>query len=218
MSLPRIKTMDELAQLIDEVGLLPLFSCGIPGFSVMDVTDAALWWTDDPQTDPWQWRTLLAGSARVAYGKIFSGKAGFVSLPCYADFANFRRDGYDFDALYDDGKAAHASNRVMSLFDRENALPTYAIKQRSGIEKGFQGVLTRLQMQTYLTVSGFSRRLNKRGEAYGWPVAEYAPPERIFAEDVVRGAYCRDPADSLGRLERRLIPCAGTDVSQLLRA
>ena len=54
-------------------------------------------------TDPWIWRTVAAGSGEVAYGKLFDNKAGFVSLEWLPVFANWRRDGYDFDARWDDG-------------------------------------------------------------------------------------------------------------------
>ena len=35
---------------------------------------------------------------KVAYGKFFDKKAGFISLEWLPYFANYRRSGYDFDA------------------------------------------------------------------------------------------------------------------------
>lgn len=64
------------------------------------------WWTGDPQQDPWIWRELIARSGQVAYGKFFNNKAGFISRKWFPVFANYRRDGYDFDALYDDELAS----------------------------------------------------------------------------------------------------------------
>jgi hypothetical protein len=210
MPLPHVKTLSELVGLIDEIGMLPFFPCPIPGFSVAEITDSRVWWTDDPEYDPWQWRI------RIAYGKVFGGKAGFVSLNCYSDFANLRRDGYDFDALYEDGKAPHSSMCIMKLFENRNSIPSYEIKALSGIQKGFQSAVARLQIQTYLTISGFTRRRNKRSEEYGWPIAELSPPELVFGEDIVRGAYGRSPEESLMRLEERLRPYAGCGASSLL--
>ena len=33
---------------------------------------------------------------------------------------NYRRDGYDFDALWDDGKASRRQKKIMDLFAEEN--------------------------------------------------------------------------------------------------
>ncbi len=216
MPLPQVKTMGDLIGLIDEIGMLPFFSCGVHGFSVMEITDGSLWWTGDPEYDPWEWRIRIASGRSIAYGKVFGGKAGFVSLNCYSDFANLRRDGYDFDALFEDGKAPQSSMSIMKLFEDRPDVPTHEIKALSGLQKGFQSALTRLQMQTYLTISGFTRRRNRSSEEYGWPIAEFSPPERVFGDEIVRGAYRLSPRESLLRLEEKLLPYADRGASSLL--
>ena len=50
---------------------------------------------------------------------------------------------------------------------------------RSG-EKNYLGIITGLQMQTYLVITDFHRRRNKRGEEYGMPVSVMLPPEAIW--------------------------------------
>ena len=52
----------------------------------------------------------------MAYGKFFDKKAGFISVEWVPVFANYRRDGYDFDALYEDGKAPLKHKKIMSNF------------------------------------------------------------------------------------------------------
>lgn len=52
----------------------------------------------------------------MAYGKFFDKKAGFISVEWVPVFANYRRDGYDFDALYEDGKAPLKHKKIMSHF------------------------------------------------------------------------------------------------------
>ena len=93
----------DLLDLIRKVGFLPLFSNDIPGFSVEERTPAADWWTEPEEKDPWAWRQVLAPEADVAYGKFFDKKAGFVSREWFPAFANSRRDGYDWEGLYEDG-------------------------------------------------------------------------------------------------------------------
>ena len=56
----RLKSPEEAAALIREIGFLPLFSVGIPGFSIEERVVPFDWWTDDPERDPWIWRMMLA--------------------------------------------------------------------------------------------------------------------------------------------------------------
>ena len=62
--------------------------------------------------------------------------------------------------------------------------------------QGFDGVITALQMQTYLCVRDFRQRKNKKGEAYGWPVAVYCTPEHLWGRDHVTSAYTESAASS----------------------
>ena len=111
-----IHTPEELIQTVDAIGFLPLFRNSVPGFSVEERTQAAGWWTGDERADPWEWRRVLADSGKVAYGKFFDRKAGFVSLEWLPDFINWRRNGYDFDALWEDEKASYRQKKIMDLF------------------------------------------------------------------------------------------------------
>lgn len=203
-----LHTAEELMDYVDQVGFLPLFQNKIPGFSVEERTVPAFWWSDNEERDPWSWRIRIAQSGRIAYGKFFDKKAGFISLKWLPDFANVRRDGYDFDARWDDGLATRRAKRVMDLFRSGEELFSYEIKQRAGFhkegEKNFEGVMAELQMQTYLVVHDFRRRLNRQGLSYGWHVARYAPPESIWGYDLVARAYDDAPEVSRERILRQL--------------
>ena len=94
----RIQSWDELIEWIDEIGFLPLFKNEVDGFSVEENTADLYWWSGDEAQDPWEWRCLMARSGKVAYGKFFGKKAGFISKAWFPHFANWRRDGYDFDS------------------------------------------------------------------------------------------------------------------------
>ena len=94
----RIKSSEELLEVIDRVGFMPLFENEVPGFSVENMTATSDWWCGDESVDPWEWRIILARTGKVAYGKFFGKKAGFVSKKWFPRFANYRRDGYDFDS------------------------------------------------------------------------------------------------------------------------
>ena len=48
---------------------------------------------------------------------------------------------------------------------------------RKGGNTGFDTVITRLQMQTYITIGDFVYSQDKFGRPYGWGIAEYTTPE-----------------------------------------
>lgn len=198
-----IHNMKELTCYIERAGFLPLFKNEIEGFSVEENTMEEYWWTEDPR-DPWKWRELAAEGHKIAYGKFFCGKAGFISREWLPYFANYRRDGYDFDALWEDEKANRRQKRIMDLFETEKELFSFEMKEKAGFgkegEKNFDGTLSALQQEMYLTASCFRRKKNRKGEEYGWSVALYATPESIFGYDHVRSAYKEEPSESYGRI------------------
>lgn len=111
-----IHTVDEAIEYINEIGFLPLFKNEIPGFSLEERTVPEYWWCENEQRDPWMWRAVIARRHDIVYGKFFNKKAGFISKKWLPVFANYRRDGYDFDALYEDGKAPNKHKKIMTHF------------------------------------------------------------------------------------------------------
>ena len=82
--------------------------------------------------------------------------------------------------------------------------------------KGFDTAITRLQMQTYVTVHSFEYSRGKHGKPYGWGVARFAVTEDVLGEEITRGAYSRSPEESKARLMARLrILCPQTPGSAL---
>ena len=108
-----LHTVDEAIEYINEVGFLPLFKNDIPRFSLEERTVPEYWWSEDPEVDPWAWREIIARRGDVAYGKFFDKKAGFISKEWMPYFVNYRRDGYDFDALWEDGKASARQKKIL---------------------------------------------------------------------------------------------------------
>ena len=207
-----LHTVKDAINYINEVGFLPLFKNAIPGFSLEERTVPEYWWCGDPEVDPWEWRELIARSGEVAYGKFFEKKAGFISKEWLPYFVNYRRDGYDFDALYEDGKASARQKKIMDLFSEEHIDEEYysnELKEKAGFgkdgAKGFDGIMTSLQMQMYLCVRDFRQRKNKKGEAYGWPIAIFATPEHLWGFDYVRSAYSESPTESAKRIAKHIM-------------
>ena len=94
-----IRTKEDLERAVEEFGILPYFANAIPGFSIEEHCSADIWFTD--LEGPWEWKGPVIRETGCAYGKFFGQKAAYISRKLFPDFANFRRDGYDFDARFE---------------------------------------------------------------------------------------------------------------------
>ena len=203
-----IGTWQDLVAWINQVGFLPLFRNELPGFSVEEHTADGFWWSGDPDRDPWEWRQQIAGSGQVAYGKFFAQKAGFISRDWFPRFANWRRDGYDFDSRWDEELASLRQKRIMDQFLLQDQWLSTDLKSRAGFgkggEKNFEGTVTDLQMGGYLLIRDFRRRRNRQGLPYGWPISVYATPEALWGYDHISSAYGELPQASRAEIFRQV--------------
>ena len=210
----RIRTWQELVSWIREVGFLPLFANEIPGFSVEEHVSPDFWWTGDREQDPWEWREIIAASHELAYGKFFDKKAGFISPEWLPYFVNFRRNGYDFDAAWEDGQVTRREKLIMDVLTEKNSdgdivwtdkqILTTDLKKIAGFgkdgEKNFPGITTELMMKTYLVTADFHRRKNKKGAEYGMAVSVLLPPEAVWGYESVTCGYTEEPIVSWERI------------------
>ena len=60
---------------------------------------------------------------------------------------------------------------------------------KEGGQKNFSGILTELQMQTYLIMSRFAQKRNKRGQPYGWHIAAVETPETKWGYAYITSCY-----------------------------
>ncbi len=204
----RLHTWRELIERVNEIGFLPLFKNSLPGFSVEEMVSPLFWWTGDPTQDPWEWREIIARTGEVAYGKFFGKKAGFVSREWFPHFANYRRDGYDFDTLWDEELTSRRCKKIMDNFTEGDMLPSNLLKRLAGFgkegERNFDGTVTELQMKSYLLIRDFRRRRNKMGLEFGMPVSVFTTPEALWGYEHISSAYSLDPAESLGLIIAQL--------------
>ena len=220
-----ITSPQALERLVLEMGFLPFFCNSIPGFSVEEHTPPELWFS--PQREgPWDWKGPVANGGRCVYGKFFQGKAGFVSLAWFPHLANYRRGGYDFEARYEDGLAPWKDWQIYCALQSHGSLLTRELKELCGYgrggQRGFETVITRLQMMTYVNIQDFECRRDAHGLPYGWPTARYTTPEAQFGPSAVCSAYDDAPQASGERIlahlrtllphaeERQLLALLGT--------
>jgi hypothetical protein len=195
--LPVVRSMDELAALVRKVGFLPAFRGAVPGFSAEECVAPEYWFTENEGF--WEWKGPVIRTSGCAYGKLLGGRAAFLTPDWYRELANWRRDGYDFDARWDDGLARLRDKQVFDVLWEHGSLLSKELKALcSGGEKrkDFDTVMTRLQMLGYVVISDFEYETNRRGEPYGWGLARYETPERRFGAAFTDQVYAHSPEES----------------------
>lgn len=203
-----LKSKEDIIRLVDEIGFLPFFKNEISGFSIEEHTPMELWFSDVAD-GPWEWKGPVARNGNCLYGKFFGNKAGFIRLDQFPDFANYRRDGYDFDSRYDEGLAQTKDKNIYDTIAEHGTLLSKSLKSicnyRKGGNKGFDTVITRLQMQSYVCIADFEYMRDKYGRQYGWGVAKYSTPEELYGYDKITEAYCREPEESRERIVKYIM-------------
>lgn len=213
-----IHTPTDIEHMVIEFGFLPFFRCGINGFSIEDVTPEELWFSDELD-GPWEWKGPIISMGSVAYGKFFSGKAGFVSLEWLPDFINYRRSLVPMSRMSDEKRlydeiVAHESllstelKRICGFTAsrnvRLNPIEKIALagvehtSEASRLKSSFEKLITRLQMSTYVVTADFEYNYTKQGKPYGWGKARYTTPELMYGEEL--SMVERTPEESFRRI------------------
>ena len=219
-----VGSIEELKTLIDETGFVPFFANEIKGFSLEEHIAPGCWY-DDAENGfwpAWEWKGPVIRETGCAYGKFLRGKAMYISPKWFPDFANHRRDGYDFDARFEDGLAPFYDRELFDLLEANAPIMSKQLKKAGGYgkngRKGFDTVMTRLQKQCYVIISDFRYAVDRYGNEYGWGVAEYSTPEKIMGKSFTDAVYKRTPEESYARVLRqfkKILP--GTDEKKIER-
>ncbi len=206
MRIPLIDSKESLVSAVSELGILPFFRNPISGFSIAEHVSPKAWFSDEDGV--WEWKGPVIRETGCAYGKLFAGKAVFVSREWFPDLANYRRDGYDFDARFDDGLASFREQELWEYLDAAGSAEGKHIKAALGYgktgKKGFDTLMTGLQSRCYVLVTDFVYETAKDGKPYGWGVAEYDTPEHFFGDEFRKTVYSRTPEESGERIFRHL--------------
>lgn len=236
MQLPLIKNKEDLIEITNEIGLLPFFENHITGFSVEENISEECWWQGQTEEGgkiiwpAWEWKGEVLRDKILVYGKFTNGKACFVSLKWWPYLCNIRRNGYDFDSLLDE-HAAHipVCDRLAMEYLHKNG-PCLSKEIKYGLtafdSKGhnsFDGAMTRLQMETYITPVDFVYPISKKtGLPYGWGIAKYDTADGYWGKRACRSRYKEDPQDSYSKLEAHLLKmlpeCTDKDIKRLLKS
>ncbi len=175
------------------------------------ITDSPIrWHTEDPETDPWEWRMRVLEEGRgIAYAKLFFRIGGYITREWYPYFLAVRRGSMDFADCYAEGTLSYQAKRV---YEAAKSVPRVLVPELKSMaafgreeNAAFEQALTELQMRMFLTICGQKRRRNKYGEEYGWHCTELTTVEQFWGEDFVLAAGELDPAEAEERIARRVL-------------
>lgn len=197
MKISLIQSSMDMEQRALDLGFLPFFPCGIPGFSIQEMTPRHPWFSDEEE-GPWEWKGPVIREGHCAYGKIFNKKAGYASLEWLPDLMNYRRskplaynediavlDDIVLQAIEGEGSATIKELRQMLSFAkgrgkrRSEDLPGTATDNE---KISLEPILTRLMMQLRIVISDFEYNIDRHGNPYGWGIARYSTPETLYGK------------------------------------
>lgn len=214
----------ELEKLVMEIGFLPFFKNEIPGFSIEETVLPELWFSGD-EDGPWEWKGPVIRNGKCVYGKLFNGKAGFVSMDWYPELIGYRRANTqlteterliynilveheslltkDLKTLCDFVKPKRKSIELSDMAMHTSGILNKKNKKKK--KQSFESAITRLQMSTYIVIADFEYAHKKNGEPYGWGIARYTTPEALFGKEILKCFDTHAPEDSKCRIFEYLL-------------
>lgn len=180
MKIQKIRKKEDIISIVEEFGFLPFFRSAIPGFSVEELVDSSVWFPPKGE-GVWEWKEPVIEATGAAYGKFFLSRSGFVSKELFPVLSAYRRDGYDFEGMINDGLVTHGERQIYSILEETgNEISTFLRYKARMSKSTFDSSNTRLQMKTFMMISGFEYKMTKSGKPFGWGIARYALPETIY--------------------------------------
>ena len=178
--LPVIRTEKDIEGIVEEFGFLPFFRSAIPGFSIEEMADQSVCFPKEGE-GVWDWKDPVIRNTGASYGKFFMSHPGFVSKDLFPVLAAYRRDDYDFEGMVNDGLVTHTERILYSILEETGSETSTFLRYKANLSKSaFDTSNSRLQMRTFIIISGFEYNLTKAGKPYGWGIARYALPEHIY--------------------------------------
>ena len=214
-----ISSQSDLENAIEKFGIVPYFKNSLKGFSIEENVDPAVWFGSSDGV--WEWKGPVIRRTGCAYGKFFENKAAFVSREVFCHLANFRRDGYDFDARFDDGLASFKDSELYGLVSANAPILSKTLRAAGGYvkggKKGFDTVLNRLMHQCYVITDDFIYLTDKNGAPYGWGLSSLTTPELFMGADFSSRVYSLTPEQSFDFLLARLKEASGIHDDKAIR-
>lgn len=194
-----------MMDLVEELGFLPFFDCGIDGFSADELVDPACRYRPLPDGGwdwpLWDWKGPIVKETHCAYGKFFNGKAGFVSREWWPDFCNWRR------SLHPAPAEDSIEGIILDVLHLNGSMITRNLRNACGLggpklRGKFDGYTTRLEMAARVVIEDFVYAHDKHNRPYGWGLALLNTPENLLGRELCQ---CdRTPDQSYRRMVQHL--------------
>lgn len=204
-----ITSQQQLEDAVQYFGVLPFFRNNIKGFSIEEMTPPGLLFGGNEFDGCWEWKGPVVRNRTSAYGKFFRRKAGFISLELFPYFLKLRRDTseikpgtidemiYEIICINDKMTSTDLRESLLGKPRKRTAFDLPDISADPYVESNLESLrhsgkrpsrhtleapLQRLQMGGRICISDFRYKQTKKGEKYGWGVAEYSTPEMLFPD------------------------------------
>ena len=181
-----IHSCEQMMELIQQLGFLPLLASGISGYSAEEMADEECRYIVFPEGgwdwSLWKWKGIIINESDCVYGKFFNGKAGFISRSWWRHFCNWRRSLYP---MPEDGSI---EGIVYQTLCEQDSIINRDLRATCGfsgpkMRSKFDGYVTRLQMATRVVTEDFVYPRDKHNREYGWGWSLLTTPERLYGKD-----------------------------------
>ncbi|MCB0207139.1 MAG: hypothetical protein KDH89_20145, partial [Anaerolineae bacterium] len=172
-----LTTYEDFIARVEALGFMTL-SPLLPRLPSLGGETAESQWHTGLETDPWRWKDRVAEEKRLAYGCILGKHKGFVARRLYPVFYAAYHPTLSMPERWARGTVSQRSWQLWQLFEERGTLNISQVRQTLGVS-GKQGAsavdttIRQLQQEYYITVDGNDRKVNAKGEFYGWPVNRY---------------------------------------------
>ncbi len=205
---------------VEELGILPLLSMGICGWSVQEMASAECQYhrgADGSIEWPlWKWKGDVIRECGCAYGRFLDRKACFISKEWWPDFCNYRR------SRFPQPPSDSVEGMILAALKEHVHLDTRALRAACGFEGAkqrgrFATYIARLEMGCYVVAEDFVYQKDRHGKEFGIGSTVLTAPETLLGRD----ACCleRSATDSKDRLIgqlRSILPDSSDDLFDFL--
>ena len=181
-----IHSCEQMIELIQQLGFLPLLASGISGYSAEEMADEECRYVVFPDGGwdwpLWKWKGIIINESDCVYGKFFNGKAGFISRTWWPDFYNYRR------SIYPQPEIGSVEEAILTALREQGSAIARDLRAACGfsgakMRSKFDGYVTRLQMATRVVTEDFVYPRDKHNREYGWGWSLLTTPERLYGKD-----------------------------------
>ena len=188
MTMPHyeIHSCEQMMELIQQLGFLPLLASGISGYSAEEMADEECRYVVFPEGGwdwpLWKWKGIIINESDCVYGKFFNGKAGFISRSWWPDFYNYRR------SIYPQPEIGSVEEAILTALREQGSAIARDLRAACGMTgpkmRGrFDAYVNKLQMGCYIVTEDFVYPRDKHGKEYGFGWQLLNTPENLLGRE-----------------------------------